>query len=83
MPNYKDFRRNLKIIHDFTDSLIRKRKEDLRDEDFGQGKKNRLAFLDLLLKAAEGDQLSIKDMRDEVRLSAKYFHLVSYMLLSS
>ncbi len=65
-PNYKEFKKCCNIIHDFTDALIQQRRDVLQDEDSMHGKKNCLAFLDLLLKASNDDQLSIKEIRDEV-----------------
>lgn len=72
-------RRCLKILHDFTDNVIKEKKIEHKekrnainddhkekDDDMATNKK-RLAFLDLLIEASEdGKVLSDKDIREEV-----------------
>ncbi|KAL3876313.1 hypothetical protein ACJMK2_034175 [Sinanodonta woodiana] len=77
----KDYKKCLKILHEFTEKVIREKEEarsmdektltmdDMlkdRDED-DIGKKKRLAFLDMLLCAVEnGEKLPFLDVREEV-----------------
>ena len=73
-PSGRQFNRNLKTLHDFTESVIKERKEQLKDDhmtgdtdenDFGS--KKRLAFLDLLIDASQdGEVLTDLDIREEV-----------------
>lgn len=63
----------LKLLHNYTDSVIDARikskqdKEENKSVDDDIGIKKRLAFLDLLLEArVNGEQLSRKDIREEV-----------------
>ena len=67
------FKSLLEVLHTFTDSVIRERKEEHKvyhannseKEDLGMKKKQ--AFLDLLISASEdGGNLSDRDMREEV-----------------
>ena len=67
------FKSLLEVLHTFTDSVIRERKEEHKayqtntseKDDFGMKKKQ--AFLDLLISASEdGGNLSDRDMREEV-----------------
>nr|APA31876.1 cytochrome p450 00951 [Brachionus plicatilis] len=61
----KDFKRCLKILHEFTTKVILERDGDLDDLDL-QSKK-RIAFLDLLLKAKREDPtITFDDIREEV-----------------
>lgn len=71
-PRYKDYQRHLKVLHNFTNNVIQNRINELNkqtlqvtpDED---GKKRKLAFLDLLLNATiDGKPLSKEDIREEV-----------------
>nr|QEV83814.1 cytochrome P450 [Brachionus rotundiformis] len=61
----KDFKRCLKILHDFTTKVIMERDADLDDSDLKS--KKRIAFLDLLLRAKREDQtITFDDIREEV-----------------
>ncbi|XP_074011149.1 cytochrome P450 4V2 [Numenius arquata] len=72
----REHERNLKILHNFTDTVIAEKaaelgntkqmKHDGNCEESGSRK--RLAFLDMLLSATddEGNKLSYKDIREEV-----------------
>ncbi|KAM6221288.1 cytochrome P450 4V2 [Rhynchocyon petersi] len=73
----REHRRSLKVLHIFTNNVIRervshlKREEECRNEndrDSSLTKKKRRAFLDLLLNATddEGKKLSHEDIREEV-----------------
>nr|CAH0104471.1 unnamed protein product [Daphnia galeata] len=76
-PKGKEYKKNLKIIHDFTSKVITDRKMEI-DEEFETKKiekekesqfesKKRRAFLDLMLIAAkEGADLTDTDIRNEV-----------------
>ncbi|XP_069680183.1 cytochrome P450 4C1-like isoform X3 [Periplaneta americana] len=66
---------SLKVIHGFTKKVIKERKEQrvngnqysCTDDDIYFGEKRRIAFLDMLLEAAEkGEKLSEKDIQEEV-----------------
>nr|AHL88989.1 cytochrome p450 4V23 [Brachionus koreanus] len=64
-PKGKDFKRCLKVLHNFTKKIIVERDNDLEDGDLFSQK--RVAFLDLLLKAKRKDQLiTFDDIREEV-----------------
>lgn len=67
----------LKILHDFTDNVIRKRREELKEElknkkttiqdEDDIGSKKKLALLDVLLHSTiDGKPLSDLDIREEV-----------------
>lgn len=65
----------IKILHDFTDNVIRERREELKNQssnhsDHDQddiGTKKRMALLDVLLQSnIDGKPLSDKDIREEV-----------------
>jgi len=66
----------LKILHDFTDSVIIKRRNELskaqnnpaaEEEDDGIGAKKKMALLDVLLQSTiDGQPLSNMDIREEV-----------------
>ena len=69
------FKRLLKVLHNFTDNVIRERKEECKarlenssgkdTDDLGLKKKQ--AFLDLLISASDdGRNLSDRDIREEV-----------------
>ncbi|KAI5087725.1 cytochrome P450, family 4, subfamily V, polypeptide 8, partial [Silurus meridionalis] len=68
----KEHNRCLKILHSFTESVIREREEHGRcvesDSESDQGKKKRQAFLDMLLKTTDenGNKLMHQDIREEV-----------------
>ncbi|XP_006834517.1 PREDICTED: cytochrome P450 4V2-like [Chrysochloris asiatica] len=67
----KEHRRNLKILHNFTNNVITERVRQMKSEEKGRGdyeKNKRRAFLDLLLNAVddEGKKLSHEDIREEV-----------------
>ncbi|TRY61081.1 hypothetical protein TCAL_10154 [Tigriopus californicus] len=80
-PSGWDFRKALKILHGFTEQVIKDRqklykeekaqKESAKttdhEEDLAIGQKKRLAFLDLLIDVSDdGRVLSDKDIREEV-----------------
>lgn len=72
----KDYRKCTSILHGFTNKVIKERKEtfekqslksQLTEEDLLMGKKNRMAFLDLLIEASDnGKKLNDADIREEV-----------------
>lgn len=74
----KDHKRNLDILHNFTDTVIAEKAEELKntkqkkhdnDENSEEsGSNKRKAFLDMLLNATddEGKKLSYRDIREEV-----------------
>lgn len=73
-PLYKTQQKSLKILHDFTDSVIIARRQELVNEAVGaetkfdesEGKK-KLALLDVLLRSSiDGQSLSNEDIREEV-----------------
>ncbi|CAG9771770.1 unnamed protein product [Ceutorhynchus assimilis] len=72
--DYKKQEENLKIMHGFTNSVIKKRKEELQNnknleqlEEDSLGRKRKLAFLDLLLNCTvDGQPLSQEDIEEEV-----------------
>ncbi|XP_077618505.1 cytochrome P450 4V2 isoform X1 [Crocuta crocuta] len=71
-----EHRRNLKILHNFTNTVISERAKELKrneehrsgDEDSSPSKNKRKAFLDLLLNVTddEGNKLSHEEIREEV-----------------
>ncbi len=67
-PEYRDYKRSLKIVHDFTDKIIKTRRQTMNDEqDEYTEKKKRLAFLDLIIDASDnGALLTDEDIKDEV-----------------
>ncbi|KAM7350270.1 uncharacterized protein ACRADG_008885 [Cochliomyia hominivorax] len=70
--SYLKLRKSIKIMHNFTNNVIRERKTamDLQkpsDFDSEVGLKKRMAFLDVLLQATvDGKPLSLQDIREEV-----------------
>ncbi|KAI7815338.1 cytochrome p450 [Rhyzopertha dominica] len=73
----KEFQKYLDVLHGFTNKVIGERKEALRihkgnerrlsSDDLLMGRKNRLAFLDLLIEASKGGSvLTDTDIREEV-----------------
>lgn len=70
--NYFREKRALKVLHAHTDKIIETRmneQTDKSEDDYTDnvGKKQRLAFLDLLLKSTiDGEPLSRLDIREEV-----------------
>ncbi|VDM79775.1 unnamed protein product [Strongylus vulgaris] len=61
----------VKLTNDFTRSVIARRKQNMEKEgllenNVGNGRREKLAFLDLLLKAQHENQLSDEDIREEV-----------------
>ncbi|NXP58540.1 CP4V2 protein, partial [Chloropsis cyanopogon] len=74
----REHKRNLNILHNFTDTVIAEKAEELKstqqkkhDNDGNceeSGSKKRKAFLDMLLNATddEGNKLSYRDIREEV-----------------
>lgn len=73
---FRQEKKALKILHDFTLSVIASRKKELLSKgakpaksvsDDGFGIKKKTAFLDMLLESTiEGDALSDEDIREEV-----------------
>ena len=59
-PLGRKFKRNLKIVHDFSENMIKDRKEDLREFDIANEnsenaqKRKKMAFLDLVMAASQG-----------------------------
>lgn len=72
----RQHRKYIKILHGFTEKVIKERQEEMSrvkpeatEEEKLLGKKQRLAFLDLLLLVNETNEnfnLSLEDIRDEV-----------------
>ncbi|XP_025898064.1 cytochrome P450 4V2 [Nothoprocta perdicaria] len=74
----REHERNLKILHNFTDTVIAEKAAELENPKQGKcdtdgncegsGLKKRKAFLDMLLSATddEGNKLSYRDIREEV-----------------
>lgn len=60
----------LAVLHSFTRSVIRERRAQRADgegiSDSGDGRRERSAFLDLLLSSEEGSQLTDEDVAEEV-----------------
>lgn len=76
-PEYQEYKRTLKVLHDYTDFVIQKRREELIEEKRNEinsgnhendvGVKKRLTFLDLLLcSQLDGKPLPNDVIRDEV-----------------
>ncbi|XP_026829047.1 cytochrome P450 4C1-like isoform X2 [Ooceraea biroi] len=79
-PRYKDHVKCLKILHEFTEKVIKERKQYHEstngrflnfekageDEEMIGGGKKRLAMLDLLIAASKDSNLSDLDIREEV-----------------
>lgn len=78
-PDSRIFKKSLNVLHNFTDKVIKERKEiyhesqkkkkETKEEDSNEilGAKKRLAFLDLLISASDnGKALSDEDIREEV-----------------
>lgn len=69
----KDFwkeRKHLKVVHNYSRSIIKKRREtliDLKSEEVAQREDQRVAFLDLLLQAhSNGTRLNDEEIQNEV-----------------
>ncbi|NXO69306.1 CP4V2 protein, partial [Phainopepla nitens] len=74
----REHKRNLSILHNFTDTVIAEKAEELKSTEQKKhdndghceesGSKKRKAFLDMLLNATddEGKKLSYRDIREEV-----------------
>ncbi|NXA98309.1 CP4V2 protein, partial [Melanocharis versteri] len=73
----REHKRNLNILHNFTDTVIAEKAEELKSTKQkkhndgnceGSGSKKRKAFLDMLLNATDdgGNKLSYRDIREEV-----------------
>ncbi|XP_050308447.1 cytochrome P450 4d2-like [Anthonomus grandis grandis] len=73
-PDYKVYKKHLKIAHSFTNNVIMKRKRELEStkgngnlEKDSLGRKRKMAFLDLILNSTvDGKPLSNEDIREEV-----------------
>ncbi|KAJ9597715.1 hypothetical protein L9F63_011425, partial [Diploptera punctata] len=73
-PSGRRAKKLLKILHNFTDKVIKERKQKYklertneRDDEDGIGEKKKLTFLDLLLETSEnGDTLTDEEIREEV-----------------
>ncbi|XP_050514474.1 cytochrome P450 4d2-like [Diabrotica virgifera virgifera] len=71
---YKEYSETLKILHTFTDNIIKARKEEYKTHKLDQeqnsddsGIKNRVGLLDMLLQAKEnGEDIPDEDIRAEV-----------------
>ncbi|XP_072396492.1 cytochrome P450 4d2-like [Diabrotica undecimpunctata] len=70
---YKEHTENLKILHTFTNNIIKARKEEYKTQKFDKkhnsddGIKKRVALLDMLLQAKEnGEDIPDEDIRAEV-----------------
>lgn len=73
--DYKQLRELVVTLHNFTDSVIKKRREELarngevpKDEEEDNGSKKKAVFLNLLLQVRDegGVPLSDEDIREEV-----------------
>ncbi|XP_046392776.1 cytochrome P450 4c3 isoform X2 [Ischnura elegans] len=76
--HYGEHERCIQILHNFSNKVIKERKEELQklkgneiqkedEESLFMGRKKRLAFLDLLIEASQGGTvLSNEDIREEV-----------------
>uniref|UniRef100_A0A3B3QSB0 aromatase n=1 Tax=Paramormyrops kingsleyae TaxID=1676925 RepID=A0A3B3QSB0_9TELE len=68
----KEHDRSLKVLHSFTESVIREREEYISnnesDSESDEGSRKRRAFLDMLLKTTDehGNKLTPKDIQEEV-----------------
>ncbi|CAK1604017.1 unnamed protein product [Parnassius mnemosyne] len=75
-PQYSKHKKYLKVMHDFTDEVIRNKREELKkeksyqpevDHDFDLGKYKKQSFLDLLINLSGGEKgYSDKELREEV-----------------
>lgn len=76
-PSYQEYRRTLKVLHDHTDYVIKKRREELLKQKGDQenkqldegdlGMKKKMTFLDLLLcSQLDGRPLPDEVIREEV-----------------
>lgn len=71
---YYEQKNSLKILHDFTDKVVKERREKIRSEnkkrenfDESIGQKRKMNFLDILLQSSiDGNPLSDLDIREEV-----------------
>lgn len=70
---YRHEKRNLEVLHGFTDGVIKARRDELlsgkksQEENEGSGIKRKMALLDLLLQSSiEGVPLTNLDIREEV-----------------
>nr|QST15018.1 CYP4AP5 protein [Diaphanosoma celebensis] len=69
-PIGREFRHCLKVLHNFTDQVIKKRRQEFhaaKDDFHADDKRKRRPFLDLLLEASmDGAALDDRDIREEV-----------------
>jgi cytochrome P450 family 4 len=70
---YKNEKKLLQVLHGFTDSVIKARRDELlknqnaKHENNSEGVKTKMALLDLLLQATiDGEPLTNEDIREEV-----------------
>lgn len=81
--DYFKEKKALKVLHEYTDSIIKLRWQAMIHSKDVSGKKKRLAFLDLLLEAEiDGRPLTDTEIREEVdtfmfEVIAKYIFCVS------
>ena len=67
--DYRAEKRALKVLHDYTNSVIQRRKNELNDNNnyFAQTTWKKMAFLDLLIHATiDGKAMTDEEIREEV-----------------
>lgn len=67
-PLGRQERKLTNILHNFTDKVIKKRKEEMNSfmENSSNSKRKRMAMLDLLLYAEKDGLIDLKGIRDEI-----------------